>query len=448
MRRLAGYLGAVLLAGCATAAPPVPTIAAVQTRPTSSLADVQVVTSPGGIAAWLVSESFVPIIAMEWTWRGGAAVEPADKRGVGWLLAYMMNEGAGDMDTSAYGALMDDLNLKFACGSWMDWTNCGMTTLKATANESFDMVRQAFSDLRLDDEPFERAKRELIVGLESDETSPKTVASKAMNEALIPRHPYARNATEATVKTITRSDVRQLMSQLMTKDKLLVVVVGDITAEELKPKLDEVFGSLPATSTLPVLTDAVPQPAPAAPILEELSQPQTLIAFSGPGIRRQDPDFYAAYVLNYILGGGGFSSRLTDDIREKRGLTYGVGTGLSIQPHFWRWTGSSSTMNDKANEVVGLIRENIARLGKEGPTQQELADAKAYITGAFPLAFDSNTKIAENLLGFRQDGLPADYVELRNAYFEGVTLEEVKRVATTYMRPENFTFVMVGKPTD
>lgn len=448
MRRLAGYLGAVLLAGCATAAPPVPTIAAVQTRPTSSLADVQVVTSPGGIAAWLVSESFVPIIAMEWTWRGGAAVEPADKRGVGWLLAYMMNEGAGDMDTSAYGARMDDLNLKFACGSWMDWTNCGMTTLKATANESFDMVRQAFSDLRLDDEPFERAKRELIVGLESDETSPKTVASKAMNEALIPRHPYARNATEATVKTITRSDVRQLMSQLMTKDKLLVVVVGDITAEELKPKLDEVFGSLPATSTLPVLTDAVPQPAPAAPILEELSQPQTLIAFSGPGIRRQDPDFYAAYVLNYILGGGGFSSRLTDDIREKRGLTYGVGTGLSIQPHFWRWTGSSSTMNDKANEVVGLIRENIARLGKEGPTQQELADAKAYITGAFPLAFDSNTKIAENLLGFRQDGLPADYVELRNAYFEGVTLEEVKRVATTYMRPENFTFVMVGKPTD
>ena len=450
MRRLAGYLVAALLAGCATAAPqsPILTVAAVQTRTTSSLADVQVVTSPGGITAWLVSESFVPIIAMEWTWRGGAAVEPADKRGVGWLLAYMMNEGAGDMDTSAYGARMDDLNLKFACGSWMDWTNCGMTTLKATANESFDMVRQAFSDLRLDDEPFERAKRELIVGLESDETSPKTVASKAMNDALIPGHPYARNATEGTVKTITKADARQLMSQLMTKDKLLVVVVGDITAEELKPKLDEVFGSLPATSTLPVLTDAVAQPAPVAPIIKELPQPQTLIAFSGPSMRREDPDFYAAYVLNYILGGGGFSSRLPDDIREKRGLTYGIGTGLSIQPHFWRWTGSSSTMNDKANEVVGLIRENIARVGREGPTQQELADAKAYITGAFPLAFDSNTKIAENLLGFRQDGLPSDYVERRNAYFEAVTLEDVKRVATTYMKPENFTFVMVGKPTD
>ena len=135
-------------------------------------------------------------------------------------------------------------------------------------------------------------------------------------------------------------------------------------------------------------------------------------------------------------------------MREKRGLTYGIGTGLSIQPHFWRWQGSSATMNDKADEVVQLIRDNISRLGKEGPTAEELADAKAYITGAFPLAFDSNTKIAQNLIGFRQDGMPADYVQARNSYFEAVTLEDVKRVARTYMKPEDFTFVMVGKPTD
>ena len=153
-------------------------------------------------------------------------------------------------------------------------------------------------------------------------------------------------------------------------------------------------------------------------------------------------------MLNYVIGGGGFSSRLTDDIYEKCGLTYGVGTGLSVQPHLWRWTRSSSTMNEKANEVVGLIRENIARLGREGPTAQEVADAKAYITGTFPMAFDSNSKIAENLLGFRQDSLPADYVERRKAYFVAVTLEDLKRVAATCMKPENFTFVMVGKPTD
>ncbi|MDP3492581.1 MAG: pitrilysin family protein [Hyphomonadaceae bacterium] len=443
MRRLAGLIAAAMLAGCATSQPE----ALVLPRVESSLAEVQIVTSPGGITAWLVSESFVPMISMEWTWAGGASVEPDDKRGIGWVTAYMMNEGAGDMDTSAYGARMEDLNMRFACGVWSDWTNCGMTTLKETADESFDMVRLAYSDLRFDDEPFERAKREMIVGLQDDETNPKAIVSKAMNDALIPGHPYARSATEETVSAISKADSRKLMAQLMTKDRLKVVVVGDITAEELKPKLDLVFGSLPATSVLPVVPDAVPLPAPEQPIVKELPQPQTLIMFSGPGIRREDPDFYAAYVLNYILGGGTFSSRLTDDVREKRGLTYGIGTGLSIQPHMWRWQGSSSTMNDKAGEVVQLIRDNIGRLGREGPTPDELADAKAYITGAFPLAFDSNAKIAQNLLGFRQDGMPADYVQRRNSYFEAVTLEDVKRVAAAYMKPDDFTFVMVGQPT-
>lgn len=444
MRRLAGSLLALAIAGCATKPPEQPVAVIGASR--SSLADIQVVTSPGGITAWLVSESFVPMISMEWTWQGGASIEPSDKRGVGWVLAYMMNEGAGDMDTAAYGERMEDLNMKFACGVWTDWTSCGMRTLKTTAGESFDMVKLAFADLRLDDEPFERAKREMIVGLEEDETNPKSVASRAMDAALIPGHPYATIATEATVSSIQKDDARRLMSQVMTKDRLKVVVVGDITAEELKPKLDEVFGSLPATSVLPVIPDAIAAPAAADPVVKELPLPQTLIMFSGPGIKREDPDFYAAYVLNYILGGGTFSSRLTDDIREKRGLTYGVGTGLSIQPHFWRWQGSSSTMNDKADEVVKLIRENIARLGREGPTAAELADAKAFITGAFPLAFDSNTKIAQNLIGFQQDGMPVDYVERRNSYFQAVTLEDVKRVAATYMKPENFTFVMVGKP--
>lgn len=459
MRRLAIALVALAVLGaCSTVvtAPPVPPIPPVPPVPPapvvavvkdkSALANIQVVTSPGGVTAWLVSESFVPMIAMEWSWRGGAAVEPPEKRGVGWVLGYMMNEGAGKMDTSAYGARMEDLNMSFACGVWMDWTNCGMTTLKDTANDSFDMVRQAFSDLRFDDEPFERAKRELVVGLKEEETNPRMVASKTMNSYLIPGHPYSRTATPETVMSIQKPDARKLMAQLMTRDRLLVVVVGDITADALKPKLDEVFGSLPATSTLPVVQDAVAKPAAAEPIVKDLPLPQTLVIFSGPGLRREDPDFYAAYLLNYILGGGGFSSRLTDDIREKRGLTYGIGTGLSIQPHFWRWSGSSSTMNDKADEVVRLIQDNIARLGKDGPTEKELADAKQYITGSFPLAFDSNAKIAKNLIGFRQDGMGVDYVEERNSFFEAVTLEDLRRVAAAYMKPEAFTFVLVGQP--
>lgn len=448
MRRLAAGLVALGLAGCGVIAPaPAPETAIVQSRK-PAISNIQVVRSPGGVTAWLVSEPFVPIIAMEMAWRGGAAVEPASKRGLGWVLGYMMNEGAGDMDTAAYGARMEDLNMKFACGVWIDWTSCGMTTLKATASESFDMMKLAFNDLRFDDEPFERAKRELAIGLKADETNPRNVAAKAMNAYLIPSHPYARETTAETVARIAKPDVKAFMKQLMTKDRLLVVVVGDITADELKPRLDDIFGGLPDTSVLPDVADATAKAAPKDPILKRLPLPQTLVTFSGPGVSRDDPDFYAAYTLNYILGGGGFSSRLTDDIREKRGLTYGVGTALSVQPHFWRWAGSSSTMNDKAEEVVARIKENIARLGKDGPTAKELSDAKEYLTGSFPLAFDSNAKIAKNLMSFRQDGMGVDYVEKRNDYFNAVTLEDLRRVAKKYMKPENFTFVMVGSPGD
>lgn len=411
-----------------------------------SMADVQVVTSPGGITAWLVQEDFVPMVAMEMAWRGGSASEPIGKDGVGWLLAYMMNEGAGEFDTTEYGARMEDLSMDFACGVGMDWTNCSFTTLTATEDESFEMLRLAFADLRLDSEPFERAKRELVAGLNAAEMDAKTLASRAMNDVLVPGHPYARHPTPHSVTAAGKGDVRRLKQQLMTRDGLLVVVVGDISADELKVRLDQVFGSLPASSDLRAPSDANPRPAPRSPIVKKLSQPQTLVLFSGPGIQREDPDFYAAYLLNYILGGGGLSSRLAEDIREKRGLTYGVATGLSVQPHLWRWTGSSSTMNQTAGEVVRLVRENIARLGKDGPTEQELADAKAYITGAFPLAFDSNAKIARNLLGFRQDGMGVHYVQERNSHFEAVTLEDMKRVAAKYMKPEAFTFVLVGEP--
>lgn len=439
MRALAALMVLLGLSACQTVAAP----AAVAQ---SELSNVQVVTSPGGITAWLVTETFVPTIAMQVSWPGGSAAEPAGKDGLGWVLAYMMNEGAGDLDTTAYGARMQDLNMEFSCGAGVDWTNCELSTLKATADDSFEMMRLAFNALRMDDAPFERAKRELTVSLKEAESNPKTVAARAMNAAVIPGHPYARYATAETVASIARPDVIDFKKRLMTRDRVMVVVVGDITAEELKPKLDLVFGELPVGQPPIVLPKAVARPALPEPLIKQLPQPQTLVLFSGPGVRRDDPDFFAAYTLNYILGGGGFSSRLVEDVREKRGLTYGIGTGLSIQPAYWRWTGSSSTMNDKAEDVVRLIRENIARLGKDGPTEAELADAKAYLTGAFPLSFDSNAKTARNLLGFWQDGQGADYVQHRNEYFEAVTLDDLKRVAAKYMKPDDFTFVMVGQP--
>lgn len=439
---IAAALALLALGACEKQADPV----AQSGKDTSALANIQVVTSPGGVTAWLVSESFVPIVAMEISWRGGATAEPPGKDGAGWVLGYMMNEGAGDLDTTAYGTRMEDLNMEFGCSVGTDFTRCAFSTLKDTADESFEMMRLAFDAPRFDQGPIDRAKSELTVNLKQAETDPKTLAWRKMTGAIMPGHPYARYATPETVATVARDDVIALKQGLMTKNRLMVVVVGDITAEELKPKLDQVFGHLPATSMLPDIADVEAAPAPAQPVVVKLPTPQTLVMFSGPGPKRSDPDFYAAYVLNYILGGGGFSSRLVDDIREQKGLTYGISTSLNVQPHLWRWGGQSSTMNDKAGEVVRLVKEHIAKLGVEGPTEKELEDAKAYLTGAFPLNFDSNMKIANVLMGFQQDELGVEYVAERNELINAVTLEDLKRVAATYMKPENFTFVLVGQP--
>jgi len=336
--------------------------------------------------------------------------------------------------------------MMFACGVSIDWTSCSLTTLRETADEGFNMVRMALAEPRFDRGPVECAKRELSVSLRQGDADPKMLASRAMNDALIPGHPYARQATPETVGRVSRSDIAMLKHTLMTRDRLLVVAVGEMSADELEPKLDEMFGALPAGAPLAPLADAVARHALSEPVVKQLAQPQTLVMFSGPGVPREDPDFFAAYLPNYILGGDALSSRLGDDLREKRGLTYGVGTGLSLQTHFWRWTGSTSVLNGKAEDAVALIRENIGRLGRDGPTQAELNDAMAYVTGAFPLAFDSNASIARNHLGFQQDNLAADYVHQRNAYFEAVTLADVKRVAEEYMKPDQFTFVMVGQP--
>lgn len=452
MRALA-LLTSISLAACAgrPAVQPAPAagpaVAEASAEPRrGALADIEVVTSPGGVTAWLVSEPSIPIIAMEMSWKGGAALEPDEALGASWVLGYMMNEGAGDLDSQAFAARMEDLNMSFGCEVNADWTRCSFSTLSETAEDSFDLVRLALAEPRFDPEPIERAKRELEVSLARAESNPSVLASREMAAFLMPGHPYERVATVEGVRTLDRDDVTALKDRLMTRDSLLVTVVGDIDAATLSPLLDRLFSRLPARPPLAFPADISLPRAPERPIVKDYPSPQTVVLFSGPGLKREDPDFYAAYVLNYILGGGGFSSRLMDDIREKRGLTYGIGSGLSLQRHVARWTGSAQTKNETAHELVGLVRKHLGDLAAAGPTEKELQDAKAYLTGAYPLQFDSNSKIADNLIAVRQDELGEDYVARRNDYINAVTLDDLKRVAARYLDPADFTFVLVGRP--
>lgn len=409
-------------------------------------ARIEQFTTPGGISVWLVNEPSIPIVSFQVAWPGGSVSDPEGLEGLSSAMTYQMNEGAGDLPALEFQKAMESLNMSFGCSNDRDWTSCSSSMLRENADEAMALVALAMSEPRFDEGPFERFRRESEVGLAQRETNPRFIAGQAMEDALYPDHPYAREMTPESLAAITREAAMAHKNTIMVKDGMLVTAVGAITPEALAPLIDAALAGLPETSDLAgpgalILKDPV-----AEPILRDLPQPQSLISFSAPGLQRDDPDFFPAYVLNYTFGGGGFESRLMEELRVERGLTYGIGTWLSYGGELALWSGRSQTKNESAGEFLTVLKGLMTEIAETGITEQELADAKSYLTGAYPLSFDSNSSIAGNMMSVRQEGLGVDYFDRRNALVNAVTQEDVNRVAATYLRPERFTFVLVGEP--
>ncbi len=387
-RRTHVSLASVLLLGLAACSqpekPPVDGLDGAAEPVKTGLSNIQVVTSDHGIEAWLVSEPSIPIIAINMAWPGGDALDPADKTGATGLMTYMMNEGAGDLDSKAFATRMEELNMSFGCSSSEDWTSCSMRTLSENTSAAMDLVRMGLTETRFDDAPFERSKRESLVALARAETNPDVLAGRAMQAALYPDHPYARYATEETVTGLTREDLIESRDRVMAKDTMLVTVVGDITPDELEAMMTKTFADLPEESSVPEIADVTLSDPADDPLVTALPQPQSLISFTAPGLKREDPDFIPAYVVNYILGGGGFSARMMDEIREKRGLTYGIYTSLGASRHLGTWGGSTQTENKNAGEMIGRVKAELAKMAQDGPTEAELGGRKSLSDGCLP----------------------------------------------------------------
>ncbi|MEO1359174.1 MAG: pitrilysin family protein, partial [Pseudomonadota bacterium] len=341
---------------------------------------------------------------------------------------------------------MEELNMSFSCGSSSESTFCNASMLTDNVAPSFDMIATAFAEPRFDDGPFERFKREQEVSLQTRETNARFLAGRAVNTALYPDHPYAKEVTAESLAAITQDGMRAQKDLLMVQDGMLVTAVGAISPAELAPLIDQAVAGLPASSEAIEADEVVLSDAVADPIVIDLPQPQSLVSFTAPAMKRDDPDFYTAVVLNYTFGGGGFESRLMKDLRVERGLTYGVYTGVSAGDKLQTWAGSGQTKNESAGEFIEAVKENMIAMVEDGMTEEELSAAKAYLTGSYPLGFDSNAKIAGRMMGVRTEDLPVDFFDKRNAMVEAVTLEDVNRVAAEYLNPENFTFVIVGQP--
>jgi zinc protease len=302
--------------------------------------------------------------------------------------------------------------------------------LTENRDEAFDYLRLALTAPRFDQTDVEIIRAQILSNLRRATTSPTDIANLRWWQTAFADHPYGRpvNGTLESVPTITVGDLKDYTRRVLARANLKIAVVGDIDAETVKAMLDRVFGALPAEPDLKPVANVSPQGL-GRRIVVKLDVPQAVVTFGGPGIARKDPDFMAAYIVNHILGGGVFSSRLYQEVREKRGLAYSVYDSLVWLNHSALFLGGTATRADRAGETLDVIDKEIRRLAESGPTADELVKARAYLNGSFALNLDTSSKIAALLVQLQLDGLGIDYFTRRPEMINAVTLDDAKRVA-------------------
>ena len=422
-------------------------IAAPPLKTAETKMNIQDVKSPGGISAWLVEEHSVPLLALRFVFDGGSSQDPAGKEGVANFLTAMMDEGAGDLNATQFQERMEELAVRIGFEDAKDAVYGSFETLTVNREPALEMLRLAINAPRFDQDAVERIRKQLLANLAYAAKNPQQVAGKAWYEGAFPSHPYGRssNGSQESVGAIQPADLEAFRKRTFARDTLKVVAVGDIDAKTLGEILDKLFGELPAKAELTPVANTEPKPPEKLKVVE-MDVPQSVVQFGLNGFGRKDPDFIPAFVMNQILGGGGFASRLTEEVREKRGLAYSVYSYMQPLRHAATFGGGVATKNDAVKQSIDVIRGELERMAKDGPTETELANAKSYLTGSFALRFDTNAKIANQLLWMLHEDMGIDYPSRRNALIEAVTMDDVKRAAKRLLKVDDLFITVVGKP--
>ena len=414
--------------------------------PLKAAVEIQEVTSPGGIQAWLVQENSIPFVSLEIRFLGGSSLDPSGKRGVINLMTATIEEGAGDMDAAAFAEARDGLAASFSFRSQDDALSVSVQMLTENRDEAAELLREALVNPRFDEDAVERVRAQVLSGIRSDLTDPNWIANRTFDDMVYGDHPYGSSSDGSleSVAALTRDDVVDAYRATLTRERVYVGASGDISADELGLLLDRLLGDLPESGA--------PLPGPANPeitggiTIVPFETPQSVAFFGHEGIPRDDPDFFAAFVANEVFGGSGRQSRLSEEVREKRGLTYGVGSYLVNFSDADMLLGRFASANSRVAEAIEVVKDEWSKIAENGLTEKELAEAKTYLTGAYPLRFDGNSPIARILVGMQIIGLTPDYITTRNERVEAVTLEDVRRVAKRIYQPDNLRFIVVGQP--
>ena len=414
---------------------------------TAHAMNIQKVKSPGGIEAWLVEEHGVPLIAMRFGFTGGTTQDPKDKTGLAHFVSGMLDEGAGSLKSEEFQERVEDLAVKMSYSAGRDVFTGSFTTLSERRDEAFELLRLALNEPRFDRDAVDRIRGQIIAGLKFDANDPNKVAAREWFKLAFAGHPYSRAAKgdEDSLKAIASEDLKNYTSRIFAKDNLKISVVGDIDADTLGGLLDKVFGKLPEKSDLISVPEAASPYGPKRKIIQ-MKVPQSVAQFGHGGVKRKDKDFVAAYVLNHIIGGGGFASKLMEEVREKRGLAYSVYSYLSPMDYGAAYIGGVATQNNAVGKTLDVIQGVLSHMAQDGPTKDELENSIRYLTGSYALRFDTSSKIASQLLWIQIEDLGSDYIEKRNGLIEAVTMDIIRKVAKRLLKADGLIVTIVGQP--
>jgi zinc protease len=410
-------------------------------------AKIERIVTPGGIEIWHVRDETLPMVSMEFGFLGGSAQDPADKSGLATMMAALLDEGAGDLDARAFKEQLEERAIELSFSAQRDTMRGSLKSLSEHRDRAFDLLNLALTKPRFDESAIERIRAAMLAGIRRRATDPNQVGGERWFARAFPDHPYGRpqRGNLESVAGITADDLRSAHRNLYARSNLKVATIGAIEADEIAKLVDRGFAGLPEEPNLTPVADIVPQGNGEHDIVE-MDVPQTVITFGGLGLKRSDPDFVPAFVLNHILGGGSFSSRLYREVREKRGLAYSVYSTLSPLRHAGLFIGGVSTRNERAAESLSIILEQIRELAESGPTEDELAKTKSFLVGSFPLRFDTSAKIAQQLLEIQIEDLGIDYIDRRNDLIRAVTADDVRRAAGRFLTEASLLVTLVGRP--
>lgn len=421
---------------------------AVSVLPASAGAvDIKAVTTPLGIKAWLVQDKSAPAVSLAFSFPGGTASDPEGQLGATTLMATLLTDGAGTLTAQAFRQRQEDAAASVGFSASLDRVGGSLRVLSANREEGFELLRMALTQPRFDVDMIEQRRAQIIASINQANQRPGSVAARTLMQTEFAGHPYANDpdGTPDDLKKLTQQNLKQRAQALLVRDGLIVAAVGDIEEADLARLLDRAFGTLPVGAPPPLPPEWKP-PVKARTVVVERPVPQSTALLALPGVARDDPDWYAALIMNHILGGGGQQSRLFTEVREKRGLAYGASSSLRVYKRAALLVMSTASANERIAEALRVVKAELARLRVDGPTEQELADAKTYLAGALALSLDSSGAIAGLLHSMQVDGLAPDHLTKRAALIAAVKIDDVRRLARRLLRDEALITVVVGKP--